>query len=200
MQIPRWILGSTLFHVLVPFGVWSPLLGFGQCFFLFLSLFSLGLCCCAWVSLVAGSRGYSLVVAHRLDHGMWRSSQTRDGTWVRCIGRPDSSHRLPGESTAFLLKLSLLTRKALVRTGGRGWGSTSLFLLSEGEGRVCACACAPLSTSLKGALLEPMSLGPRPSICYDNRFYEDIGSMRIVARGWRERTKSQCVSDRRTLW
>ena len=41
--------GIYIFHVLVPFGVWSHFLGFGQCFFLFLSLFSLGLCCCAWV-------------------------------------------------------------------------------------------------------------------------------------------------------
>lgn len=41
--------GIFIFHVLVPFGVWSHFLGFGQCFFLFLSLFSLGLCCCAWV-------------------------------------------------------------------------------------------------------------------------------------------------------
>ena len=71
--------GIYIFHVLVPFGVWSHFLGFGQCFFLFLYFL--------WVfvavpgfSLVAGSRGYSLVEGNGLllvvaspvvEHGLW---------------------------------------------------------------------------------------------------------------------------------
>ena len=49
--------------------------------------------------------------------------------------------RLPGKSTAFLLKLSLLTRSP-GRGGGKGDEQMQPLLAeSEGEGRVCMCAC-----------------------------------------------------------
>lgn len=79
---------------------------------------------------------------------------------------PLDYHRKCGKSTAFLLKLIFLLG-ALVGAGGRGMSKYILFLLrvKEKEGCVCVRVCMhTLSSSLRGALLEPMSLGPQPSI------------------------------------
>lgn len=186
-----------------PLGVWSHFLGFGQCFFLFLSLFSLGLCCCAWVFFSCRSRATPLVVAHRLSWSRHvESSQTRDGTWVRCIGRADSSPLdYQGESTAFLLKLSLLTRSP-GGDWGKGVSKCSLFLLRVKERKgvcVCVCACAPSQHPQRSHSLNYEPGTPPFPIAMTTASYEDIGSRELWC-GVGERHWSQAVSDRRTLW
>ena len=70
-----------------------------------------------------------------MTHGMW--NLPRQGMEPALAGG-FFPPRLPGKSTAFLLKLSLFTRSP-GGGGGRGMSKCSLFLLRVKEKEGCVC-------------------------------------------------------------
>ena len=75
--------GIYIFHVLVPFGVWSQ----------FLSLFSLGLCCCAWVFFSCREQGLLSSWGKRASPcgGLSRCGAWAVGAWASVASAPGLS-------------------------------------------------------------------------------------------------------------